>query len=66
MNHAMDIIGGSLGVFNGFRQQLVGGLQSGMSYSNAHNVDELHEKAIFIRMTPGGQRESSPHDVELI
>ena len=47
-------------------KQLIGGLQSGMSYSNAHTIGELHEKAVFIRMTPGGQRESSPHDVELI
>ncbi len=46
--------------------QLVGGLQSGMSYCNAHSVDELYEKAVFIRMTELGLRESRPHDVELI
>lgn len=46
-------------------RQLVGGLQSGMSYSNAHTLEELHEKAIFTRMTPVGLRESHPHDVEL-
>jgi IMP dehydrogenase len=46
--------------------QLVGGLQSGMSYTNAHSVDELYEKAVFVRMTPVGLRESRPHDVELI
>ncbi len=45
--------------------QLVGGLQSGMSYSAAHSLEELHEKAIFTRMTPVGLRESHPHDVEL-
>lgn len=45
--------------------QLVGGLQSGMSYTNAHSVDELHEKAVFVRMTPVGLKESHPHDVEL-
>jgi IMP dehydrogenase len=47
-------------------KQLVGGLQSGMSYSNAHSIDELHEKAVFVRMTPGGQQESRPHDVEVL
>jgi IMP dehydrogenase len=45
--------------------QLVGGLQSGMSYTNAHTVDELHEKAVFVRMTPVGLKESHPHDVEV-
>ncbi len=46
--------------------QLVGGLQSGMSYSGAHSIEELHEKAIFVRMTGAGLRESGPHDVEVI
>ena len=46
--------------------QLIGGLQSGMSYTNAHSVDELHEKAVFVRMTEVGLAESSPHYVELI
>ncbi|HSJ89138.1 MAG TPA: IMP dehydrogenase, partial [Anaerolineales bacterium] len=31
--------------------QLVGGLQSGMSYSGAHSIEELQQKAIFVRMT---------------
>jgi IMP dehydrogenase len=44
-------------------KQLVGGLQSGMSYTNAHSIDELHEKAVFVRMTPVGLQESQPHDV---
>ncbi len=46
--------------------QLVGGLQSGMSYCSAHSVDELYEKAVFVRMTPVGLAESRSHDVELI
>ncbi len=46
--------------------QLIGGLQSGMSYSAAHTVDELYEKAVFVRMTPVGLAESRSHDVELI
>lgn len=46
--------------------QLVGGLQSGMSYTNAHSLDELHEKAVFTRMTQVGLAESRPHDVEVM
>ena len=46
--------------------QLVGGLQSGMSYSGAHSVEELQQKAIFVRMTGAGLKESGPHDVEVI
>jgi IMP dehydrogenase/GMP reductase len=46
--------------------QLIGGLQSGMSYSGAHTLDELHEKAIFVRMTPVGLKESHPHDVQVL
>jgi IMP dehydrogenase len=42
---------------------LVGGLRSGMSYSAAHTIPELHRNARFVRITPGGLRESYPHDV---
>jgi IMP dehydrogenase len=46
--------------------QLVGGLQSGMSYSGAHTIEEFQEKAIFMRMTGAGLKESGPHDVEVL
>jgi IMP dehydrogenase len=46
--------------------QLVGGLQSGMSYSGAHSLEDFQEKAIFVRMTGAGLRESGPHDVEVL
>jgi IMP dehydrogenase len=46
--------------------QIVGGIQSGMSYSGAHSLDELFEKAVFVRMTSGGYRESKPHDVQVL
>ena len=46
--------------------QLVGGIQSAMSYSGAHSIEEFCEKAIFVRMTPTGLRESMPHDVEVL
>jgi IMP dehydrogenase len=43
--------------------QLVGGLRSGLSYAGAHSIEELWEKAEFIRITPAGQQESGSHDV---
>jgi len=46
--------------------QLIGGLQSGMSYSCAHSIEEFQEKAVFVRMTGAGLKESGPHDVEVI
>ncbi len=46
--------------------QLIGGLQSGMSYSGAHSVEELQQKAVFVRMTGAGLKESGPHDVEVL
>ncbi|GAB1471867.1 IMP dehydrogenase [Chloroflexota bacterium] len=46
--------------------QLVGGLQSGMSYSGAKTIEEFQEKAIFVRMTGAGLKESGPHDVEVL
>jgi IMP dehydrogenase len=46
--------------------QLIGGLQSGMSYSGAHSIEEFQEKAVFVRMTGAGLKESGPHDVEVL
>ncbi|MCW7754169.1 IMP dehydrogenase [Desulfobotulus sp. H1] len=43
--------------------QLVGGLKAGMGYVGSHNIEELREKARFIRMTAAGLRESHVHDV---
>jgi IMP dehydrogenase len=43
--------------------QLVGGLRSGMGYCGAATLQELQEKARFVRITSGGLRESHPHDV---
>jgi IMP dehydrogenase len=45
--------------------QLVGGLRSGMGYVGARNLQELREKARFIRVTNSGLRESHPHSVSI-
>lgn len=44
--------------------QLIGGLRSGLSYAGANTIEELWEKAEFVRMTPAGVKESGVHDVE--
>ncbi|MEM6821626.1 MAG: IMP dehydrogenase [Verrucomicrobiota bacterium] len=43
--------------------QLAGGIQSGMGYLGANNLTELREKARYVRVSPAGQKEASPHDV---
>jgi IMP dehydrogenase len=43
--------------------QLVGGLRSGMSYTNAHSIAELQEVAEFVQITNAGMRESGAHDI---
>jgi len=43
--------------------QLIGGIQSGMGYLGAANLEQLREKARFIRVSSAGQREAAPHDV---
>ena len=45
--------------------QMVGGLQSGMGYVGAHNLEELRENTQFVRMSGAGLRESHPHDVQI-
>ncbi len=46
--------------------QLVGGMKSGMGYVGARNVEELWQKAKFVRITNAGLKESHPHDVNII
>jgi IMP dehydrogenase len=43
--------------------QLMGGLRSGMGYVGANSLDELRNRATFVRITPGGLRESHVHDI---
>ena len=42
---------------------LIGGIQSGMGYLGAKNLEALRSKARYIRVSPAGQREAAPHDV---
>lgn len=43
--------------------QLIGGLRSGMGYVGARNIEELQEKARFIKITNASLIESHPHDI---
>ncbi|QWK12693.1 MAG: IMP dehydrogenase [Aquificota bacterium] len=45
--------------------QLVGGLRSGMGYVGAKNLEELRQKAKFVRITWAGYKESHVHDVQI-
>jgi IMP dehydrogenase len=45
--------------------QLAGGLRAAMGYVGAKNLDELHKKAQFVRISNAGLRESHVHDVTI-
>jgi IMP dehydrogenase len=44
-------------------QQLIGGMKAGMGYLGARTIQELQQKAKFIRITSSGLKESHVHDV---
>lgn len=43
--------------------QLMGGVRSGLGYLGCRNIDELQERARFVRITSSGLRESHVHGV---
>ena len=51
------------GSLNETMVQVLGGLKSGMGYLGASSLQDLRERAEFIRITNAGLRESHPHDV---
>lgn len=53
------------GVLEDVLFQYVGGLRAGMGYVGAANIQELHEKADFHRITAAGKAESHPHDIQI-
>ncbi len=54
--------GGTLGEV---MYQIIGGLRAAMGYTGCETVDQLFEKAQFVRVTGSGVRESHPHDVAI-
>ncbi|MDP6940103.1 MAG: IMP dehydrogenase [Planctomycetota bacterium] len=51
------------GRLSDFVYQMCGGVRSGMGYCGSGTIQDLWERAQFVRVTPSGQRESHPHDV---
>ncbi|KLD74289.1 inosine-5-monophosphate dehydrogenase, partial [Xanthomonas hyacinthi DSM 19077] len=45
--------------------QMMGGLRASMGYMGAANIDEIHEKAQFVKVTGAGVREAHPHDIQI-
>ncbi len=43
--------------------QYIGGLRAGMGYCGARTVEELQEKAQFVKITNAGMNESHPHNI---
>ena len=51
------------GVLHDTIHQLIGGIRSGMGYLGAHTIEELQQRAEFIKITGASLRESHVHDV---
>ena len=51
------------GTFNSVLAKLLEGLSSGCSYQGAHNLIDLKDNPVFIKISNSGLRESHPHDV---
>ncbi|RIK94168.1 MAG: IMP dehydrogenase [Proteobacteria bacterium] len=45
--------------------QMTGGLRAAMGYLGARTIEEMHERAKFVRITNAGLRESHVHDVTI-
>jgi IMP dehydrogenase len=45
--------------------QLLGGLRASMGYTGCQSLEEMRQKATFVRMTQAGVRESHVHDVSI-
>lgn len=45
--------------------QLIGGLRSGMGYCGAPTIEDLIEKAQFIKISAASLKESHPHDIHI-
>ena len=53
------------GTANAVIHQLVGGLRAAMGYTGSATIEELHQRARFVRITGAGLKESHVHDVQI-
>jgi IMP dehydrogenase len=51
------------GTLGNYVYQLVGGLRAGMGYCGTKTIDELRERARFVRVSAATVNESHPHDI---
>lgn len=45
--------------------QMIGGIRSGMGYCGAYTIEQLQEKAEFVKITAASLKESHPHDIRI-
>ncbi|MDR0913579.1 MAG: IMP dehydrogenase, partial [Oscillospiraceae bacterium] len=45
--------------------QMLGGVRAGMGYTGCATIEQLHQKAQFVRITGAGLKESHPHDIQI-
>jgi IMP dehydrogenase len=44
---------------------MMGGLRASMCYMGAADIEEIHQKAQFVKVTGAGVREAHPHDIQI-
>jgi IMP dehydrogenase len=54
------------GKLQDFVYQLLGGVRAGMGYTGSATIEELRQKAQFVRVSAAGVRESHPHDIAIV
>lgn len=54
------------GSLSNILHQLLGGLRASMGYLGAKNINEMHQKAQFVKITSAGMSESHVHDVQIV
>jgi IMP dehydrogenase len=45
--------------------QLIGGIRSGMGYCGCPTIEELHDRAKFVKISAASLKESHPHDIHI-
>lgn len=53
------------GPLSNFVYQLAGGVKAGMGYCGAQTIEELRQKARFVRISAATLRENHPHDIAI-
>jgi IMP dehydrogenase len=53
------------GPVSGVIYQLVGGLRAAMGYTGSNSIDDMRQRARFVRISGAGLRESHPHGVTI-